>query len=131
MRLHLKTIETNSNTIGVMSYNGFECFTLELPWLSNAQNISCIPAGTYECEIHVSPKFGDCISIKNVAGRTHVLIHSGNYTRHTHGCILVGDSLTDMNNDGEIDVSNSKLTLGRLIGELPQSFQLVIQRITK
>ena len=131
MKLELSTVETKSNTIGVMRYNGFECFTLELPWLTNAKNISCIPAGTYECEKHVSPKFGDCISIKNVAGRTHVLIHSGNYTRHTHGCILVGESLTDMNNDGEIDVSNSKLTLGRLMGELPQKFQLVIKRITK
>ena len=131
MRLELSTVETKSNTIGVMRYNGFECFTLELPWLANAQNISCIPAGTYECEKYHSPNHGYCVGIKNVAGRTQVLIHKGNFNRNTKGCILVGESLTDMNNDGEIDVSNSKLTLDRLMGELPQKFQLVIQRITK
>lgn len=131
MKLELSTIETKSNTIGVMRYNGFECFTLELPWLENAQNISCIPAGTYQCKKHFSHKFGDCVSVNNVAARTHVLIHSGNYTRHTQGCILVGESVKDMNSDGEIDVSNSRITLVKLLAELPREFQLVINRITK
>lgn len=131
MKLELNTVQTKDNTIGVMSYNGFECFTLELPWLNNAQNISCIPAGTYECVKYHSPNHGYCIGIKNVAGRTQVLIHKGNFNRNTKGCILVGESLLDMNSDGEIDVSNSALTLDRLMGELPNSFQLVIQRIIK
>lgn len=131
MKLELSTIETKSNTIGVMRYNGFECFTLELPWLENAQNISCIPAGTYQCEKHQSPNHGYCVSIKNVVGRTQVLIHKGNFNRNTKGCVLVGESLIDMDKDGKVDVSNSKETLDRLMSELPREFQLVINRITK
>ena len=129
MQLKLNTIETPYNTIGSMEYGGFSCYTLELPWINNQQNISCIPAGTYECEKHVSPNFGDCISIKNVAVRSHILIHAGNFTEQTKGCILVGESIADIDRDGILDVAASKRTLKQLMLALPDKFDIVINRL--
>lgn len=129
MQLKLNTIETPYNTIGVMEYGDFSCYTLELPWINNQQNISCIPAGTYECIKHVSPKFGDCISIKNVAGRSHILIHAGNFTEQTKGCILVGESIADIDRDGILDVAASRSTLEQLMLSLPDKFDIVINRL--
>jgi hypothetical protein len=99
--------------VGVMTSKDFDkkIFTLELPDLDNANNISCIPAGLYECQKTVSPSLGSCINVSNVVGRTYIRIHSGNYTSQIEGCILVGDSLKDFNNDGVIDVTNSADTL--------------------
>ena len=129
MKLKLNTIPTKHNTLGAMEYGEFTCYTLELPWINNQQNISCIPAGTYECEKHVSPKFGDCILIKNVAGRTDVLIHYGNFTGDTLGCILVGESIADIDRDGIMDVASSKRTLEGLMMALPDKFEIVINRL--
>lgn len=53
--------------------------SLELPWLDNERSISCIPAGTYECERIQHPKFGHCWLVRDVPSRTGILIHSGNY----------------------------------------------------
>lgn len=52
---------------------------LELPWLDNERSVSCIPAGTYECERINHPKYGHCWLVKNVPGRDGILIHIGNY----------------------------------------------------
>jgi len=32
---------------GVLIFQNFHCYSLELPWKDNQQNISCIPAGKY------------------------------------------------------------------------------------
>lgn len=65
-------------------------FTMELPWKDNKSNISCIPAGTYTCKWHRSPKYGWCYQVMDVPKRSFILFHSGNLPKHTKGCILLG-----------------------------------------
>ncbi len=114
-------------TVGVLNYKKFRCFTLELPEMGNQANVSCIPEGTYECRKITSPSLGACIDITNVIGRTFVRIHAGNYTSQVLGCVLVGESLKDINNDGIIDVTSSSKTLKSFMDKLPKCFRLVIQ----
>lgn len=45
------------------SYNEIRLKTLELPFLDNQQNISCIPNGEYVMVKHKSPKFGNCFKV--------------------------------------------------------------------
>lgn len=126
-KVNVSRIYQDDCTVGVLSFSGFRCLTLELPDLDNAQNISCIPEGRYKCSKIVSPSLGNCIDISNVVGRTFVRIHSGNYTSQIQGCLLVGDSIKDINNDGILDVANSKSTLKELMSLLPDEFELVIK----
>jgi hypothetical protein len=82
-------------TLGVMKDENNVPFitTLELPWLDNKDNISCIPAGIYECERYKSPKRGYVVFLlKNVPDRDFVEIHIGNFPKDTDGCILIGMS---------------------------------------
>lgn len=125
--LTINRIYQDDCTVGVMSIGReFRCYTLELSWRDNKRNVSCIPEGTYECEKHYSPTHGQCISVKHVVGRTHILIHKGNFIKDTLGCVLVGDSIKDINNDGVPEVTSSTKTLEKLLGRLPDQFQLVI-----
>lgn len=114
-------------TVGMINFNQFRCFTLELPWHNNHSNVSCIPVGLYECEKAKSPSKGNCISIKNVVDRSNILIHVGNYTSDILGCVLVGDSLRDINGDGIPDVTNSKITFDKLMSALPAKFLLEVK----
>lgn len=127
--LTIKTIRQSDCTVGVLNYNGFRCLTLELPWKGNKSSISCIPPGLYQCAKITSQSLGECISIHNVVDRSYVRIHSGNYTSQILGCVLVGDSLKDINRDGILDVTNSKNTLSKLMAVLPELFTLTIERI--
>jgi len=93
----------------------FKCVTLELPWKDNQRNISCIPEGEYEVELYDSPSHGPgTFHLKDVPGRTYILIHAGNYTRDTAGCVLVGNRFADLDKDGVTDVLNSRATLKSL-----------------
>lgn len=128
--VRLKTISTPTATIGYLSAGGlFECFTLELPWLDNARNISCISAGDYDVVRHVSPSKGECFKILDVPGRTDVLIHVGNFTRNSNGCILVGKEIVKLNSDLIPDVSESTATLSKMLSQLPSKFTLEIMRL--
>lgn len=109
-------------TIGRLSYDHFNCFTLELPWRENKTDISCIGAGAYECEKYFSPKHGLVILFKNVLSREMIEIHAGNFTSQILGCILVGDSIKHLNGDAIPDVTNSKNTLANLLECLPNEF---------
>lgn len=124
----------------------FDCCTLELPWLNNQRNISCISTGEYPVEKIYSEKFGNCFLLKNVPGRSAILIHIGNYATDrkerglvkamtrakerrvdTEGCILVGMRWEDINGDGNLDVIESGVAMALLLDILPNSFKLIIR----
>ena len=113
----------------------FSCVTLELPWLDNQRNVSCIPEGIYTTSRHQSPNFGLCFHVQDVPGRSHILIHAGNYvgsinpktgTPDTRGCILPGKAFADIDGDGVVDVTSSGPTMRRLLDLLPDVFELEI-----
>ena len=88
--------------------------TLELPWKNNQRRVSCIPEGTYNVKVHQSPKFGWCLWIQDVPGRSEILIHVGNYTRQILGCVLSGVMHDDIDNDGIMDVKHSGVAMETL-----------------
>ncbi len=104
--------------------------SLELPYLDNEHNISCIPAGIYDCEKIQHKKYGICFWVKDVPGREGVLIHIGNYAsgkkKDTRGCILPGLRFIDLNKDGNLDVANSTDAMNLLRAVLPDKFKLYI-----
>ena len=89
--------------------------SLELPWLDNQRNISCIPEGTYRAHVHYSPTFGKCLWIKNVPNRSEILVHYGNFHSDILGCVLIGKNLKDINKDGHIDVTSSRDSMRELL----------------
>lgn len=90
----------------------FTCNTLELSWLNNLTNISCVPIGTYSVVFISTPHFPQGIyQLQNVPNRIGVDIHSGNTFHDSLACILLGSQFNDINNDGEEDVINSRTTL--------------------
>jgi hypothetical protein len=116
--------DNGKETLGNFSiFNGkdcvFPCLSLELPWLNNAQHISCIPAGRYFCKPRETPGKGRHFILENVPGRSLILIHTGNYAAgkkvDTEGCILLGMDFADINKDGEIDVTGSRIAMDRLV----------------
>lgn len=126
--IKIETKHYGDCTIGRLTFKQFRCFTLELPWLTNCKSVSCIPSGVYPAVKHKSPKNGDTILLQNVTDRTHIQIHAGNYTRQIEGCILVGDSIKYLDADSTPDVTNSKTTLSKLLGELGNDFAVEIHR---
>ena len=89
--------------------------TLELPWKDNERQISCIPKGSYEVKLRWSPKYGTHYHVLNVPNRDLILIHSGNFTKDTKGCILVGKKFADINKDGLLDVAMSRDALNEML----------------
>lgn len=116
-------------TIGLLNYGlSKRACTLELPWLGNQSNVSCIPEGTYLAQYRNSPSNGDVIELKCVPLRSYIQVHSGNYISQIAGCILIGDSLADINKDGTLDVTNSKKTLIEFLAWAGEDeFMLVIK----
>lgn len=53
-------------------------YTIELPWRGNAVGESCIPLGGYIAQRHDSSKFGSSLWLRDVPGRTEILVHPAN-----------------------------------------------------
>lgn len=94
-------------TIGKMYIDGkYFCDTLEdkdrglksnlaLQDIKRLKVSSCtaIPIGTYKVIVNRSPKFGRLLPrLINVPGFDGILIHRGNTSKDTSGCILVGEN---------------------------------------
>ena len=126
MILKIKRNYFDDCTIGTIEVGKFRAFTLELPWLNNQRNISCIPAGLYECTKHFSSKNGECIAVHDVLMRDYIQIHFGNRLEDTQGCVLVGDSQLFQEN-GEPMVTNSRKTMAKLLKLLPETFLMEIK----
>lgn len=104
----------------------YQCFTLELPDLNNQPKKSCIPQGCYKVKKRTSPKYGPHFHITNVVNRDLILLHVGNYFTEILGCVLIGTGLADLNGDGQIDVTNSKKAMVKLLELMPAEFDLQI-----
>lgn len=102
-------------------------YILELPDRCNEIKTSRIYEGEYECVKRYSKKYGNHFHVLDVCGRTYILIHHGNYYTDTKGCLLPGDSLSDINDDGLRDVTNSKKTMKMLNDLLSDKFKVVIK----
>lgn len=110
----------------------FSCYGLELPWRDNDNRVSCIPTGEYQVRPRAASESGkydyDHFLIKDVPGRSYILIHAGNIYKHTLGCVLVGREFEDINRDGHPDVIYSKATLSTLRNILTGPFDLQVVR---
>ena len=104
----------------------FEFVTPEPPWRNNEKQVSCIPAGVYKVIPRKSPKYGNHYHVQDVLLRDYILIHFGNYAKDSTGCILVGKRFSDINGDGQIDITSSKVTLEKLLHFAPEGFTMEI-----
>lgn len=113
--MNIQAKSFDNYTLGVLTLNNFKCFTLELPYKDNKQNVSCIPAGEYKYKRRDSAKNGEVLELVGVPNRSYIQIHAGNYTSQIQGCILVGKSIGFLNSDNIPDVLNSRDTLNELL----------------
>lgn len=133
--IRMKQLSNTKQTCGrfiMLDDNGdivFQCASLELPWMNNMPDVSCIPLGNYYVSLTNSPKFGPgTFSVNNVPGRSHILMHPANYTREIEGCIVLGERFSDIDNDDITDVINSRATFDK-VKKLATSFELTIIQI--
>lgn len=109
----------------------FDCRTIELPWKDNQKNISCIPEGTYEAEHYLSESRGDTYKLKDVPGRTSILIHVGNWAgdisqglkSDSEGCILLGQDVDRLSS--QLAVTQSRKTMKHFI-EMTEKKPIII-----
>ena len=102
-----RTESDQNGTFGTLTTDsGFSCYTGELPNKNNAPDISCIPAGTYQCALRPSVKHGTCYGVDDVPNRTDVEIHAGNFCGDVSaglktdvlGCIILGRAIGEIGN---------------------------------
>lgn len=105
-------------------------FTCELPWKDNEPEVSCIPAGTYDCIPHDSLKHPQTWEITGVPGRSEILIHIGNTTKDTLGCVLVGTMFLRGPGLKCIGVAHSVDAMNILRHKLPENFTLTVERLS-
>jgi len=88
---------------GKLYCNGiFQCFTIELPWLNNKQQQSCIPEGTYRLKKRWSPRHSWHLQVTGVPGRSFILLHPANDAqRQLRGCIAPVQQLTGIGKGSE------------------------------
>lgn len=123
MQLKLNRIfKTNTFTIGELYINEkYITDTLEdrvRPEGEKVYGKTAIPEGTYEVKLTHSPRFKKILpEILNVPNFSGIRIHTGNSSKDTEGCILVGTW------DGEKEdwVGNSRIAFDELMALLEEA----------
>nr|DAL94369.1 MAG TPA: Protein of unknown function (DUF2778) [Caudoviricetes sp.] len=123
MQLKLNRIfKTNTFTIGELYINEkYVTDTLEdrvRPEGEKVYGKTAIPEGTYEVKLTHSPRFKKTLpEILNVPNFSGIRIHTGNSSKDTEGCILVGTW------DGEKEdwVSDSRIAFDELMTLLEEA----------
>ena len=105
---------TPFGVFGRLTVRGFECYTVERPWLGNRPWVSCIPAGGYGIGRKRYNRGGyDALEVEGVPERSSILIHVGNTMDDVQGCIAVGGGLGYIN--GKWAVIGSRVAFAALM----------------
>jgi len=84
-------IEHRESTVGQLFINDYPHFyTLEQNWENNNRNVSCIPGDEYSMVLYYSERHGRTYKIMGVPMRDGIIFHSGNTSKDTKGCVLLG-----------------------------------------
>lgn len=118
----LGTLEMKS----VLGATVFKLNTLELPYLDNEKQVSCIPPGGYIVNPYLSFRFGKSFEVENVPHRSGILFHAGNYRSNTKGCILVGMANQDLDRDGFLDIVRSRDAMAIMLRNIKGSIPMFI-----
>jgi hypothetical protein len=109
-------------TNGLLFIDGiFECFTLEDQYQEvKVKSETCIPEGTYDVVLRPEGGFNKrylasygpafhkgMLWIKNVPGFEWILVHKGNNDEATGGCLLIGETQTDLDRGKDGFIGNS------------------------
>lgn len=96
MELQLFRNQFEGGTNGALFHRGkFICFMIELPWKENARNVSCIPDGRFELELWFTDRFKHHLVVKDVPGRSGILVHPANDAlKELRGCLAPVTHLT-------------------------------------
>ncbi len=118
MVIELQRLYRDTWTDGLIFIKGILlCRSIELRWANNERNVSCIPEGVYPLAIIQHPKFGECLQINGVKGRTGILVHVANDAqKELRGCIAPVFSLS-----GNGKGLYSRLALNYIIENLKNS----------
>lgn len=110
----IRVTEYEGATFGVLSIDDEPLFvTCEDAWRDNERQISCIPQGRYTITRHRSPKFGLCFHVDDVPERSDILVHAGNTSEDTLGCILLGMLYGSL--EGQPAIRQSKIAMARFM----------------
>ena len=115
MVIELQRLYRDGWTDGLIFIKGILlCRSIELRWTNNERNVSCVPEGVYPVAIIQHPKFGECLQVNGVKGRSGILIHVANDAqKELRGCIAPVFSLSG-NGKGQ----HSRLALNYIIENL-------------
>lgn len=127
----IRTLYSEKATFGVLideNYN-FVCHMLELPWLENEKNVSCIPVGKYHCEI-MPNSGGFKYAVHNVPGRTLIRIHVANEPNELLGCLAPGIMFVGSTPNYQY-IAKSKIALTEIYERAGNNFMLCIKDFMK
>ena len=115
MVIELQRLYQDGWTDGLIFIKGIMlCRSIELRWANNERNVSCVPEGVYPVAIIQHPKFGECLQINGVKGRSGILVHVANDAqKELRGCIAPVFTLSG-NGKGQ----HSRLALNYIIENL-------------
>jgi hypothetical protein len=127
MLIKVKRFEFNDTyTVGRLYIDDvYFCYTLEDKVREGAKvdGQTAIPHGTYSVIIDVSTRFGKPLPhILNVPNFEGVRIHTGNTSKDTEGCILLGHTYA-----GTDFIGNSKLAFDVFFNKLKESKKATIE----
>jgi len=111
MKLEVKRFQFGKDaTNGLLFIDGkFECYTLEDEYRDvKKMHETCIPEGEYDIifrkvggfHTKYTSRYGamhkGMLWLQDVPGFEYILIHTGNTDEHTSGCLILGDTQTDL-----------------------------------
>ena len=102
-------------------------YGVELPWRDNRQDVSAIPADSYQCRWVWSPHFQrKTYQVMAVPGRLGIRLHVANFASELLGCIALGRQIVQFK-DGRYGVANSGTSMRKFVREMGQQpFELDI-----
>ena len=120
MELTLQRSYFKEGTNSVLFVNGtFLGFTIELPWIDNIRNKSCVPEGRYVLKARFSEKYKHHLVLENVDQRSLILIHAANNAKlELKGCIAPVTYLTGIGKG-----LSSKPLLDKILSICHQAFE--------
>lgn len=135
-RFYFDSKETLGTLTSTNENKSFVCKVLELAWLNNQSNVSCVPEGRYLCKYTRSNRMSNAAGhdvftyeVMDVPNRAGIRVHSANFAPQLLGCLALGDAHKDINSDQELDVVHSGNTIAAFVEFMnKEDFLLTIKR---